>query len=180
MPSRVDEEIKRLLERKFGTNNVKTEWDVAKDSRDALNRVDYEISPYCPRIDFAIGPFNTDARLRHNNKLINESYQQYELFFNAVKQMNPAEWRPLKLNRNPRCMVAIEVENRNKDKHMMGSIINASAIGKIGILLAVNNPNFDALNRIRKYMDFLKRAKKMEAYPQNVLVIKRSDFISLF
>jgi len=180
VPERVDPVIKACLVSKFGENNVKPEWDVAKESRDALNRVDYEIPPYCPRIDFAIGPFNIDKRLRHNNKIISQRFLEFEEFFNELKRKNQNEWSPLVTNRNPRCFVAVEVENRNTDKHMMGSIINASAIGKIGILISSDETNYEAMNRIRVYMDFLKRAKKMESYPQNIIVVKRSDFIDLF
>ncbi len=174
MPGRVDDEIRAGLIQKFGEDRIRPEWDVAKDSQDAYDR-----HLYCPRIDFAIGPFNTDRQLDRNNSIINQEYRIHEQFFNQVKEKNPDEWHELVPNRNPRCFIAIEVEKSGSRKHRIGSIMNASAIGKVGILVAVDEPNFRALNRIRRYLDFINRAKKTESYPKNVLIIRRSDFLNL-
>jgi hypothetical protein len=170
----VDTELQERIIRRFGNNNVIPEWDVARDSHDALDR-----HIYCPRIDFAVGPFNTNAELRENNQLITEEYEKHLPFFNQLKNANQEEWRPLAPNRNPRCFIAIEVEKSGSRKHRIGSIINASAIGKVGILVAVDEGNYRALNRIRRYLDFINRAEKSDFYPQNVLIVRRDDFMNL-
>ena len=66
IPSKVgayQESACKLLSRIFGEDNVRKEWDVAKNSRDDFTR-----ELYCPRLDIAVGPFNIDGNVNWNKK----------------------------------------------------------------------------------------------------------------
>lgn len=59
-------EILRSLDRIFGNNNVVPEWSIAKNSKDIVTR-----NLYCPRVDFAVDPFNITSDRTRNNDVIN-------------------------------------------------------------------------------------------------------------
>ena len=61
--------IHNRLNEVFGQAHVHKEWDVAKDSQDNYTR-----KLYCPRIDFAVGPFNIDRNLDENNDRISQKF----------------------------------------------------------------------------------------------------------
>ena len=58
-------ELLSLLENVFGKGNVLQEWDVARNSEDALKKK----LQYCPRIDYAVKPLNIDGNIEDNNYL---------------------------------------------------------------------------------------------------------------
>lgn len=160
-----------LLEGVFGQGNVIKEWDVAKESRDAFQRK----LQYCPRIDFAIKPLNIDSNIIHNSRLINEAYQRYQVLIDALRQcgLTLSRWTT---NTNPRCFLAIEYENKTSTKHRLGSLINAGAIGKVGVLVALNVKVHRSYDRILNYLEFLQQNKKLDEIQGNFLVIKRESF----
>jgi hypothetical protein len=80
------------------------------------------------------------------------------------------------LNRNPRCFLAIEIENTGTRKSRLGSIINASAIGKIGIVVAWNNEVLRELEKIEDYLRFLREVGKIPEAFRNVMFIRKDQF----
>jgi hypothetical protein len=165
-------EIFTRLKQVFEGKNVIKEWDVAKNSRDEYTR-----ELYCPRVDFAIGPFNVDTNIEYNNRLIEESYQKYRKLLELMKSRSDVKDNALELNKNPRCFIAIEIENKSSRKHRLGSLVNASALGKIGIIVASNNRVFASFVKIRKYLAFLNQAQKIEISPKNVIIITKENFM---
>jgi hypothetical protein len=166
------DEIFNRLKQIFGDQNVMPEWDVAKNSQDAYTR---EI--YCPRVDFAIGPFNTDANIDYNNMLIEEVHQRYRNLLELLKSRSDSKDKILEPNENPRCFLVIELEHENSRKHRLGSIVNASALGKIGIIVASNHRVFESLVKIRKYLEFIQRVRKATFAPENVIIITGENFL---
>jgi hypothetical protein len=166
------DEMFARLKRLFGNENVTREWDVAKNSKDAYTR-----ELYCPRVDFAVGPFNIDANIDYNNTLIEEAYRKHGKLLELLKSRSDSEDKALKPNENPRCFLAIEVEDKSSRKHRLGSIVNASALGKIGIIVASNERVFESLVKIRKYLEFLEKVRKTRNAPENVLIITRENFL---
>jgi hypothetical protein len=166
-----NEDARSMLEEVFGKENVISEWDVAKNSRDALQRG----LQYCPRIDFAIKPLNIDRRIEKNQRSINHAYRHFENLIHAFKRNSHAfgQWA---LNENPRCFLAIEYENRTTTKHRLGSLINAGAIGKVGIVVAMNTKVYRSYERILKYLEFLQQQRKMNVLRNNYVVIERDRF----
>jgi len=105
-------ELFTQLKQLFGNENVIQEWDVAKNSQDAYTR-----ELYCPRVDFAVGPFNIDANIDYNNMLIERAYQKYRRLLELLKSRSDSEDKTLEPNENPRCFLVIEVEDKSSRKH---------------------------------------------------------------
>jgi hypothetical protein len=163
--------ILTLLEDVFGQDNVIAEWNVVKDSQDALHAGLH----YCPRIDFAVKPLNEDGNIDHNNALINEAYVIREPLMNEIKNSGRtcSEWN---LNENPRCYLAIEHENKTSTKHRLGSLINAGAIGKMGIVVASDSKVYASYDRILNYLDFLQLHRKQNRIRCNFVVTEEDTF----
>jgi len=155
----------------FGQGNVIVEWNVAKDSQDALQRG----LQYCPRIDFAVKPLNIDGNINHNNSLINETYAIYEGLITEIRH-NGLTCSGWDLNENPRCFLAIEYEDKTSTKHRLGSLINAGAIGKVGIIVTLNPKVYASYGRILNYLDFLQLHKKQNKIQSNFVVIEEDRF----
>lgn len=163
-----------LLTQVFGFNNVIKEWDVARNSQDDFTR-----RIYCPRVDYAIGPFSIDMEIDQNQVVISQAYENYRDLINQLQQNSDFKYRCMNLNNIPRCFIVIELENTTSEKHKMGSIINASALGKIGIIIAPNEKVYHNISRLRKYLEFLKGVGKIDYSPNNVLIMKQYCFIQV-
>jgi hypothetical protein len=57
---------------------------------------------------------------------------------------------------------------------MLGDIINASSIGKIGIIVPWDDKAHNAFERIKRYLDFIKTVKKTSYGPKNLLMIPKT------
>ena len=115
----IESRLEQTLSDVFG-QEVRKQWNVTKDTGDDLRRGLH----YSPRLDLAVGPFNTDRKIADNNAAIEEVFEDNEAL---LMLLNPS----IKTNRNPRCFLAIEIENRTGTKHRLGSIIYAAALGMI-------------------------------------------------
>lgn len=165
--------IYRKLIEVFREEQVLIEWDVVRGSQDAYTR-----ELYCPRIDFAIGPFNIDGNIDDNNLSINQKYDEYESLFHLLTRHGDMPNKKLEVNQNPRCFLTIEHENKVTRKHMIGTIINASAIGKVGIIIASQDKTYRALSRIRKYLDAMVKFNKLDYTPENIIIIQFNEFMN--
>lgn len=165
-------ELMAELKRVFGADNVQKEWDVAKNSLDNLTR-----EQYCPRIDFAVGPFNIDRNSWINTRRIDKAYREHAQLFRKLEQIAGYNNRTIDSNYNPRCFLAIELENKTSRKHRLGSLINASAMAKMGIVLASDEKVLQSLLKIRKYLNFLQEAWKFGDVPKNILILRNEDFL---
>ncbi|MDP3041752.1 MAG: hypothetical protein Q8N62_03340 [Candidatus Omnitrophota bacterium] len=166
-----------ILKRIFGEDNVEKEWNVAKNSQDDFTR-----ELYCPRLDLAVGPFNIHRNVYEDNLNINGTLNANG---NLVKRL----WRASELkvssferfmrnkNDNPRCMLAIEIENSGSSKHMLGNIANVSILGAIGIVIPFNEKKLALCKRIKKYVAFATEVKKIEDVFKNVLIIDKDKFL---
>jgi len=96
----------------------------------------------------------------YNNRLIEESYQKYRELLELLESKSDIKDSALEPNKNPRCFIVIEVENKNSRKHRLGSLVNASALGKTGIIVASSDRVFTSFVKIRKYLAFLNQAQK--------------------
>jgi len=154
---------------------------------------------YSPVLDVAVGPFAIhDLRYeeRYNkmvhtfNQLIDswvsifkENWQKYVVDNNYWRvppdSCLPSGYRDFIgdiANRNARCFIAIEIENETTRKHLMGSIVNAGALGRVGILIAWKDEVLRAAIRMREYFDFLQQAQKRTFNMSSVIVLSKDQF----
>ncbi len=149
---------------------------------------------YSPRVDIAVGPFSVNPynnQLQRYNELIeNEDIKDflksvYDLhvenigdeIYNEIKIL-PFE-RLIRKNQNARCLMAIEIENKNSKKHFMGSLINAASLGRVGIGVAYTDTAFRTFIRIMNYLGFLKRVGKNTYDTRNFLLITKDQMTEL-
>jgi hypothetical protein len=88
------------------------------------------------------------------------------------------EYSDFETNPNPRCFIAIEIENSGSRKHRIGSIVNAFAMGKVGILLARDEKNLTILRSAKDYLDFIHQVGKTQYSPKNILILLYEEFLN--
>lgn len=167
------------LNRIFGKNNVVKEWDVAKDSGDSFTR-----NLYSPRLDFAIKPFNTDGNVDYNNRKINRAISRYRRLIKRLAESSETYIEGINYfldnrNRNPRCFLAIEVENSGSRKHMLGDIANASIMGAVGVVIPLNEKQLKGFIKIKNYITFATEVGKLKPSFNNVIVINKNKFLRI-
>jgi hypothetical protein len=96
---------KSALSRYFA--DVRLEWSAVKDATDFLAADD---NRYAPRVDIAVGPFNTRPDL----------IRRFVMRF--CRLGGKLRLAGLSRNRNPRCLLAIEVIYSGNSKHIMGDM----------------------------------------------------------
>lgn len=159
----------------FGSDQVKSGWSVASESRDAWTR-----DLYCPIIDVAVGPFNKKRDVNVDREKINRAYSRYKYFAEKLQNATGIKIDDEYLNRNPRCLFAIEIENKGSRKHRLGSIVNAAAVGKVGIVVAFTIESRNSLIKLRKYLRFIKAVQKIqEDISKNVIIISKNKFAAI-
>lgn len=183
------DEFTRLLLTKLNTvfpaEEISPEWNVSKDSQDDFNNIEY----YAPRVDIAIGPFNINRDLDNNNEKFNSlvrdnipllrtlynishlgEQHEYISFDNFLSTLNP----------NPRCFIAIEIENTRDAKRSLGDIVNASVMGKVGIVIPLGEDKYKLFYKIKKYFHYLEQVGKLEGNFRNVLIIEGEKMLDAF
>lgn len=170
------------LENIFSKELVVPEWNASKDSADDFNNREY----YAPRVDIAVGPFNINRELEKNNtnfnglvdnniSLLQRLYEishlgenhEYISFQDFISTLNP----------NPRCFIAIEIENTKDAKRSLGDIVNASVMGKVGIVVPLGEDKYKLFYKIKKYFHYLEQVGKLEGNFRNVLIIEGNKFL---
>lgn len=76
-------------------------------------------------------------------------------------------------NRNARCFLAIEIENKVSRKHLMGGAINAAAPGRAGLAVGWSDQMVRAFVKLRAYLLYLARVGKNTFDPFNLLIVNR-------
>jgi len=160
----------------FGNDQVIKEWR-SLSGEDAV---------YSPRIDVAVGPFATgavqhavdfDILLASHMPLIDRLIAHH---IDNVKRMRSSDSLPslegiTSRNPNARCFLAIEIENRCSRKHILGGLVNAAALGKIGIVVPWTPERLRAVLKMRRYLFFLASVGKNTFDPTNLLVLERNQ-----
>ena len=154
---------------------------------------------YSPRIDVAVGPFsdsrggnrrNEYDRLMDRTKGFIESL--FDLHFANVRQYRvPDEVRREELQRpdyqlvrnfndNARCMFAVEIEHRVTRKHLLGGVVNASVLGRLGILVGFTEEQVRALVKLQAYWDFLRSVNKNSFETKNLIILSPEQLREAF
>lgn len=149
---------------------------------------------YSPRVDIAVGPFSVTAgenKINEYDFLLNQTAIRsilekiYEFHIQNVGhefeneiEFNNIE-RLIHVNANARCFLAFEIENNNSKKHILGSIVNAASLGRVGIGVAYNDRTLRTFIRILNYLGFLKRVEKNTYDTTNFLIITKEQMETL-
>jgi hypothetical protein len=159
---------------------VETEWR-------AITNID---GLYSPRIDIAVGPFSTER----GEKNIDDYDHIMDLSEDFIEQLieyhieNVSRFRiqdeeldevlqypsfdEIKANNsNARCLLAIEIENRVSRKHLLGGVVNASALGRLGIVVGWTKNKVEALVKLQAYWDYLGSVGKNTFKTKNLVIL---------
>ena len=180
----------RLRELYRDDAQVRTEWPAMLWEEVRTRRHDRPSRSrmYRPVIDVAVGPFATHRRhVRDYDRMVGE----YERFFSNILSAHAcnlghfgSEYRAQSLddlyrgNPNARCFLAIEIEKGNPDlKYLMGSMINASALGRVGILVAWDQCRLRSLLRVRENFLYLSELGKNTFDTTNLIFLGRDQLM---
>lgn len=173
------------LKKVFSKDLITPEWNASKNSNDDFNNKDY----YAPRVDIAIGPFNTNRDLDRNNakfdSLVQENISLLQKLYEISHLAENHEYINFRdfvstLNPNPRCFIAIEIENTKDAKRSLGDIVNASVMGKAGIVIPLGEDKYRLFYKIKKYFHYLEQVGKFEGNFRNILIIEGSKLLDSF
>jgi hypothetical protein len=153
--------VQIALRRHFRT--VELEWSVVREATDAFAP---DVRRYAPRVDVAIGPFNTAPG------------RDLDITDALLPDRLRAAFDGCQPNLNPRCLLAIEVTFSGSSKHIMGDILNASALGLFGIVLG-DELAMPKIRRILRYLEALAQLEKLPRLFQNVVVLSTVEFDAL-
>ena len=145
-----------------GHPDVRVEW-VSSAGTDGLGR---DALRYAPRVDIALGPFNT-----------NPGPGDF-----SDDQMSPelrGWFEGLIPNPNPRCLVAVEVVFSGSAKHVLGDILNASVLGRYGLVVC-HPSKLARAKRNREYLASLANVGKLPKLFRNVRVMSVDEFLNGF
>jgi hypothetical protein len=121
---------------------------------------------YAPRVDIAVGPFKI-ARGRDDRitaALLPERLQS------LLVQLRP--------NPNPRCLLAIEVVYSGSSKHIMGDMLDPSALGLYGLVVG-DEVMLPKIRRIGQYVERLAELEKSPELFANLVTLSTAKFDSL-
>lgn len=138
---------------------------------------------YSPAIDIAVGPFATEQRFEARyTELLNQSRGLIDCLIEAHNQnIEDLQERTsfdtiAFFNENARCFLSIEIENTGSRKHCIGDLVNASALGRVGLLVAWNDDVLRTFLRQRAYLRYLADAGKNTFRTDNALVLTTAQF----
>jgi hypothetical protein len=137
---------------------------------------------YGPVLDVAVGPFaygdlrlglQYDQLAREHSALL---ARLWDASVETIQQYDPSGMpssfdEALAGNPNARCFLAIEIEHRVSRKHLMGGALNASALGRLALLVGWTPDKVAALVRLRRYLGYLSAVGKPSVVVPNLLIL---------
>ncbi|WP_436713730.1 hypothetical protein [Brevibacillus formosus] len=172
-------QLRDQLKSIFLNEEVQEEWSSMRD--------EYGLSVYSPRLDIAVGPFATHERLGHEydsilRRPIVEEFLRILVEYNRINLeafdnfVRPPEYEDiLYMNHNARCFMAIEIEHLVSRKHLIGGAINASALGRFGVVIPWSDEKLRAFIKLVRYLHYLRFAEKNTFNTTNLLIITKEQ-----
>ncbi|MBB6069186.1 hypothetical protein [Longimicrobium terrae] len=171
-----------------GWADVQTEWDAILPEERAYfpYRKPHARRMYSPAVDIAVGPFAVrrqyiseyDELLAVNRPFIESLADEHQRNVGAFgSDFHGPDFQALQYgNLNARCFVAVEIEKGNAAaKYLIGSALNAAALGRVGIVVCWSEDRLHTLLRIREYLCLLMALEKNAFSPRNLLVLTRGQ-----
>ena len=176
------ETIKRNNKRYYYlTKNIRTginKWKKIRVFLGDKNPSKEQIKKAAEKIEKNLKKFKISSYLYLNEKQA-ELLEDLKIHFQKWKNNRPE--KAIKdfeedFNQNPRCLIIFEFEKKTRDlKHIIGSIANASFLGKIGVLV-VSDEIYTRVMKLLDYIDFCEYVKKInQKIFRNIIIIKYSD-----
>lgn len=158
--------IKKILTPHFG-DSVVVEWSVSKGASDGFSTNRFR---YAPRVDVAVKPFVS---------LGNHLEEILGIWENKSPKKLSKRLSNLRENRNPRCVLAIEVVFSGSSKHILGDIMNASMLGLYGIIV----PSEKMMPKVKRAFEYVKKVKELGKLSddvfENVCILSRGEFLNM-
>lgn len=167
---------------------VQTEWSAMLYEEVNQNSTRYPHKHmYQPKLDIAVGPFATERQFinEYDDLMISsrqfidamiESHRQNVVAFGSRFGYVSFDLLNSK-NRNARCFLVVEIERGNISlKYLMGSAVNAAALGRIGIVVAWDDIRLKSLMRVREYLLYLGEMSKNTFDTTNLLILTKEQF----
>ena len=161
-------QVVKTLKEIFGDDLVKQEWDsVTYDGHTSNHSL-----VYAPRVDIAVGPFNSYADLdigvdrtgAMKNHLLTKRLQE--------RTGNGVIW-----NDCARCFLAVEIVFSGSSKHISGDFLNATSTGAIGFIVA-SREMYDKVRRTLNYFHRLQEFERLhENGLQNIMLFRDDEFL---
>lgn len=167
-------EVFQLLQNIFGKDLVFKEWDSVKyDGHTSNHKL-----VYAPRLDIAVGPFNSLANLDIGSDKA-EIMRKHPLTKILCKEfLNDREDLGNIWNKFNRCYLAIEIEFNSNSKHALGSLINASVSGALGVIIVETFKKKKELERLENYVKRLEGLELIELNSlRNVIIFEKNEFM---
>jgi hypothetical protein len=173
-------QLKDNLKQVFNIDAIQEEWSSMRD--------EYDLSIYSPRLDVTVGPFATHERLGYVydemlrtpkveefvRKLV--EYNRIDLERYGDGFVVPGQYEDIMyMNHNARCFMAIEIEHLVSRKHLMGGAINASALGRFGIVIPWSDEKLRAFVKLVRYLHYLRYAEKNTFDTSNLLIVTKEQ-----
>ncbi len=147
---------------------------------------------YTPITDIAVGPFAVRERLipqydgledriiELSSELESSVRASFRSYTNRFPAMLPYSTVSFAGNNNARCFIAVEIESKKTSKkHKMGSIVNAAALGRIGIVVGLDDDAVRALIRVLGYLKFLASVEKPTFKADNIFIISAAQILRI-
>lgn len=178
-----------LLDEVFGEHNVKMPWrPMLPEERRGWNGdgVHRQLT-YAPVLDIAVGPFAThgvlsdlyDGMEREYLPLLDRLLWAHQENTGSESRFTGPTHNDLQsANHNPRCFLAIELENGLDPKHHLGSVVNAVALGRIPVLVGLNKKSYASLLRLREYILQLDEYRKNVFNAEAMLVLSGEQLLA--
>lgn len=173
-----------MMRRVFvGGRRVVVEWRAMEGEMIRSLRTGRPI-PYAPEIDLAVGPFavlhSCEEEYDRMAELHAELLRALLRAFQANLRNHGSSFRSPRLgdlcshNMNSRCFMALEIEKGNPAaKYLMGSMVNAVSLGRVGVVVAWDQHRLRGLLRTRETIMQWQRAGKNTLNPVNLLLVNR-------
>lgn len=137
-------------------------------------------------LDLAVGPFATEQRhVSEYDRMAKQSAAMLAAMLRCYRQNlrrfgsslpAPTLRQLSRLNRNPRCFLAVEIEKGNSSmKYLTGSTVHAAALGRIGVLVDWDEERAGDLLSVREYLAAMKGYGKNITDPDNLLILTRDQ-----
>lgn len=169
------QDLARYLSIVFDEEYIETEWSAS---------IDREV--YSPRLDLAVGPFALEEsyvtqynEMIHDPKIFHFLRRLQHAHIHNLERKSyinaPELEEKLYMNINARCFLSIEIENAVTQKHLIGAIVNTSALGRLGILIPWNDRQLRAFIRALNYLGFLKSVGKNTFDMTNIFIVTKEQ-----